>query len=120
MRIELEGEGVSVIKSPAGTFALQAGENELAVVPSGGSFLGKSVVWEIDQQSNLVAVEAVCYSGQEQAFDFTELLDVQIAFGLQLREVEAETEAFPVPELTLGKQRIDVSWSGLRVAVPAK
>ena len=120
VRIELEGEGVSVIKSPAGTFALQAGENQLVVMPSGGSFLGEPVVWKIDQQPNLVAVEAVCYSGQEQAFDFTELLDVQIAFGLQLREVEAETEAFPVPELTLGKQRIDVSWSGLRVAVPAK
>ena len=120
VRIELEGKGARAIKSPAGGFALQAGENELAVVPGDGTFLGKTVVWEIDQQPNLVAVEAVCYLGQEQAFDFKELLDVQIAFGLQLRELGTETKAVTVPELKLGKQRIDVKWSGLHVAVPAK
>ena len=120
LRIELEGEGVGAVKLPAGGFALQAGENELAVVPSGGTFLGKPVVWKIDHQPNLVAVEAVCYSGQEQAFDFNELLDVQIAFGLQLQELGAEREAFAAPELKLGKQRIDVKWLGLRIAVPAK
>ena len=39
LRIELEGEGVRAIKLPAGTFALQAGENELAVVPCGELYL---------------------------------------------------------------------------------
>ena len=120
VRIELEGEGVRAFKLQAGTFALQAGENELTVVPGGGTFLGKPVVWKINHQPNLVAVEAVCYSGQEQAFGFNELLDVQIAFGLQLQELGAEREAFAAPELKLGKQRIDVKWSGLHVAVPAK
>lgn len=120
VRIELEGEGVRAVKLPAGTFALQAGENELTVVPSGGTFLGEPVVWKTDHQPNLVAVEAVCRSGQEQAFDFNELLDVQIAFGLQLQELGAVKEGFAAPELKLGEQRIDVKWSGLHVAVPAK
>ena len=120
MRIELEGEGVRAIKSPTGTFALQAGENELVVVPTNGTFLGRSVVWKIDNQSNLSAVEAVCYLGQEQEFDFQDLLDVQIAFGLELRELGAEMKGAAAPEMKRGKQRIDVQWSGLRVAVPAK
>ena len=78
------------------------------------------MVWKIDQQPNLVAIEAVCYSGQQQTFDFNELLDVQIAFGLQLLELGTEAKASTAPELKLGKQRIDVKWSGLHVAVPTK
>ena len=120
VRIELEGEGVRAIKSQAGTFALQAGENELVVVPANGMFLGRSVVWKIDTQPNMSAVEAVCYLGQEQEFDFQDLLDVQIAFGLELRELGNEMNGFTAPEMKRGKQRIDVEWSGLRVAVPAE
>ena len=120
VRIELEGEGVRAIKSQAGTFALQAGENELVVVPANGMFLGRSVVWKIDTQPNMSAVEAVCYLGQEQEFDFQDLLDVQIAFGLELRELANEMNGFTAPEMKRGKQRIDVEWSGLRVAVPAE
>ena len=120
VRIELEGEGVRAIKSQAGTFALQAGENELVVVPANGMFLGRSVVWKIDTQPNMSAVEAVCYLGQEQEFDFQDLLDVQIAFGLELREMGNEMNGFTAPEMKRGKQRIDVEWSGLRVAVPAE
>ena len=120
VRIELEGDGVNAIESPAGTFALQAGENELVIVPADGTFLGKSVAWKIDNQPNRSAVEAVCYFGQEQNFDFRELLDVQIAFGLELRELGTEMKTLTVPEMKPGKQRIDVEWSGLQVAVPAK
>ena len=120
VRIELEGEGVRAIKSQAGTFALQAGENELVVVPANGMFLGRSVVWKIDTQPNMSAVEAVCYLGQEQEFNFQDLLDVQIAFGLELRELGNEMNGFTAPEMKRGKQRIDVEWSGLRVAVPAE
>ena len=65
-------------------------------------------------------MEAVCYLGQEQEFDFQDLLDVQIAFGLELRELGAEMKGAAAPEMKRGKQRIDVQWSGLRVAVPAK
>ena len=120
VRIELEGEGVRAIKTPAGTFALQAGENELVIVPADGTFLGRPVIWKIDNQPNRSAVEAVCYFGQEQNFDFRELLDVQIAFGLELRELGTEMKTLTVPEMKPGKQRIDVEWSGLQVAVPAK
>ena len=120
VRIELAGEGVKAIKSPTGAFALQAGENELVVVPAEGTFLGRSVVWKIDNQPNLSAVEAICYLGEEKEFDFQELLDVQIAFGLELRELGTEIKAITVPEIKLGDKRIDVEWSGLRVAVPAK
>ena len=106
--------------SAAGTFALQAGEHELVVVPVGGMFLGEPVVWDIDNQLNSSAVEAVCYHGQEKAINFHELLDVQIAFGLQLQEIGTNLKAVVDPEVKLGSQRIDVEWSGLRVAVPTK
>lgn len=120
VRIELEGRGVRAVKSAAGTYALRAGEHELVVVSADGTFLGKSVVWEVDNQPNLSAVEAVCYRGQEQAFDFHELLDVEIAFGLELRQKQTEMKSVVAPEMKRGNRRIDVEWSGLRVAVPAK
>lgn len=121
VRIELEGEGVRAVQSAEGTFVLQAGEHELVVVPTeGGTFIGKPVVWQVSNEQNLSAVEAVCYSAAERDFDIQNLIDVQLAFGLQLQRKGAEMGSFSSPELETGEQRIDVHWLGMQVAVPTK
>ncbi len=118
--IELAGNEVKAIETAAGTFALQAGRHELVVVTSGGKFLGESVEWKIANQESLSAVEAVCYSGTERDFDFNELIDIEIAFALQLQEIGTEMQTHDRPQMQLGEQRIDVRWAGLKVAVPTK
>ena len=118
LKLELDGVGVRAAKGADGTLSLSAGDHQLLVVPAECQFLGEALRWEVVNEGNLSAVEGVCYSGAERKFDFRDLIDIRLAFGLCLEKAEPSQE-LAIPEMKLGHQRIDASWAGLKVAVPA-
>ena len=79
LRLELEGSKVSAVKRTGGRFALRAGDREVVIFPARSSFLGQPVVWKCSNKPNLAVVEGICYSGNAKKFDFSQLLDVQLA-----------------------------------------
>ena len=121
LRLELDGQGVSVIKRAEGFFALSAGDKQIVVFPAESSFLGQPVKWVCSKHENRVYVEAICYSGQKQVFNFNELVKMQLAAAIQLQKIDGinQTINFKSPTFKSSPNRDEVRWEGLKVAVPA-
>lgn len=128
VRLELVGKGVTARKIFGERFALRAGNHEVAVfpVPSAQSqFAGERLSWTSDNRDGAALVEGICYSGTTRKFDFNELLDVQIGFGMELQTIGAESSR-RLPSLERQPGKVIASWQGrdrrsaplLKIAVP--
>ena len=121
LRLELDGQGISCEKLSEGRFALSAGDKRIDVFAANSSFLGQPVKWQCSEYEDGVSVEAICYSGEKRSFDFNELVKMQLAAAIELREIDDSEQTADVasPIFVGSPNRDEVRWEGLKVAVPA-
>ena len=121
LRLELDGQNVVSKKRAEGGFALSAGDQEIVVFPADSMFLGQPVKWQCSKRENGAYVEAVCYSGKKRVFDFNKLVKMQLATAIQLQTIgtPSQTTDFETPVFESSPNRDEVSWQGLKIAVPA-
>lgn len=117
LRYELTGVGANAAQIAPGLFALGAGLWRAAIHTVTGQFGAQTVRWESGQDATKAWVDAICYSGPEQAIHFPTLSAVRLAAGLELlRTAESPLAAPP----TLSPEAACVAeWAGLRLSIPA-
>ena len=54
--------------------------------------------WKIDDDDRVVAVEGICYAGEPKRFNFSQLIEMKLGFGLELRQLK---DGAKLPLLTL-------------------
>ena len=121
LRLELDGKNVNVEQRAEGSFALTADGQEIVVFPADCTFRGKPVKWKWSKRKNGVNLEAICYCGEERVFDLTEVVKMRLAAAIKLQETDKSDQAVDseAPIFKSTPSRDEVSWRGLKVAVPA-
>ena len=82
---QLDAKDATAKKLDENRFELAAGPVRAVVhTVSGSNFDGRPVIWKIEQKKNLASVVGILYEGEEKAFPFHTMGDMQIATGLEL------------------------------------
>ena len=109
VRLELTGKGVSAQKTDGGTFSLRAGEHEIAICPADSEFADQKLEWKIDDDDRVVAVEGICYAGEPKRFNFSQLIEMKLGFGLELRQLK-DGAKLPLPTLQSRPGKVIARW----------
>jgi len=117
LRLELTGKDAVVEDLGGGRFALRAGTQRVVIHTAAGQFAGNAVTWTPRHEPDHASVDAVCYHGEPQAFDFRQPLDVALAVGLELLPATAAPGTAAV-EIVRRPPAIEATWNtgaGLQV-----
>lgn len=111
LRYELRGNGVSAEALDEGRYRLQAGNTQAVIFPMSGYFGDTPIRWQLGQDEDCVYLDAICYQGQEQIFDFETLSRVTISAGLEiLSRDELPTQAGLLQE-QFATNQIIIRWT---------
>ncbi|HEY3378698.1 MAG TPA: hypothetical protein VGL77_14520 [Armatimonadota bacterium] len=89
VRYELTGRGAQAEQQDDGSVVLQAGAWRAIIYPLPACFGAQQLAWTVGREDDRVYLDAVCYAGPTQAFDFSALAPVRLAAGVELLPVSA-------------------------------
>lgn len=84
LRFELRGQQVDARQLDSSHYELAAGSQRVVVHTLAGRFNGQPIRWTIGRDRDKVFVDGICYQGEPQRFDFSQLDDVAAAAGMEL------------------------------------
>lgn len=100
-RFELRARGAQIERLSDDRYALAAGGHRAVVHAPLGRFAGRDVKWQMGGGGDRVFLDAICYSGPRQAFDFSEPLEVRLTAAVELLQASAPV-AVESPKLITG------------------
>jgi len=115
LRFELLGQQATAARLSAGRFSLGAGARRVILHAAPATFAASAISWQTGQQSEHAFIDAVCYQGPPQAFDYSQAFRITCVFGLELLNTAAKPATRP-PQISRHAARWRVA--GKRLEVP--
>lgn len=83
-RFELRARGARTEKLSETRYALIAGDLRAVIHAPPGRFAGREVQWRLGDEGDRVFLDAICHSGDREAFDFDDPIDVALTAAIEL------------------------------------